>query len=149
MLTLFERSASRKALAVLQENEVLATSLGISSSLHKIGTVLVGGFLAGVAGGFYIHSVGILDPRLFGFESSLLIITFAVIGGPRNFWGSIMAAVILTVIPELLRFSTTYRMILYGASLVLVVIVRPEGLLRRRTSHRIDEHRATSTASPT
>jgi branched-chain amino acid transport system permease protein len=133
LLILFERSATRKALAVLRENNILAASLGINGSWLKMGTVAAGGFIAGVAGGFYIHSVGILDPRLFGFESSLLIVTFAILGGTRNFLGAIIGATLLTVIPEMLRFSSTYRMVLYGLTLVLVIILRPEGVLGLRS----------------
>lgn len=129
LLSLFERSATRKAIAVLRENEVVAASLGINSVLHKAGAVAAGGFIAGVAGGFYIHSVGLLDPRSFGFESSLLIVTFAVIGGARHFWGAVTGATLLTIIPEILRFSSTYRMVLYGIVLILVVILRPNGII--------------------
>jgi branched-chain amino acid transport system permease protein len=129
LLSFFEQSATRKLIAVLRDNEVVAASLGVNSLLHKAGVVAAGGFIAGVAGGFYIHSVGLLDPRFFGFESSLLIVTFAIIGGARNFWGAVIGATLLTVIPELLRFSSTYRMVLYGVALILVVILRPNGLL--------------------
>lgn len=132
LLTLFEQSATRKSLAVLRENEVVAASLGVNSLLHKAAAVAVGGFLAGIAGGFYIHSVGLLDPRSFGFESSLLIVTFAIIGGARNFWGAVIGATLLTIIPELLRFSSTYRMVLYGVALILVVVLRPDGILGLR-----------------
>jgi branched-chain amino acid transport system permease protein len=137
-LTLFERSAPRKALAVLREDDILAASLGINSFWHKLGTVAAAGVLAGIAGGFYIHSVGILDPHLFGFESSLVIVTFAVLGGTRNFMGAIVGAALLTVIPEALRFSSNYRMVLYGATLVLVIILRPEGLLGPRSRRMTD-----------
>lgn len=129
LLSLFERSAARHALAVLRENQSLATSLGISGPRHRLGAVTAGGFLVGLGGGFYIHSVGLLDPRMFGFEHSLLILVFAVLGGVRHFTGPLLGAVALTILPEALRFSPSSRMVLYGTVLVIVAVLRPEGIL--------------------
>ena len=141
LLSLFERSAGRRALAVLRENDTLAASLGINGFTHRFGALVAGAFLSGIAGGFYIHTVGILDPRMFGFESSLLILMFAIFGGTRNYLGAVAGAIILTVLPELFRFSPTYRMILYGLTLVLVAVLRPEGVLSAFPSKLINRFR--------
>jgi branched-chain amino acid transport system permease protein len=126
---LFEASALRKAFAVVREDQTLASTLGIDIARHRIAATTAAGFLAGIGGGFYVHAVGVLEPRMFGFENSILILAYAIVGGARNFGGAFLAAIILTTVPEVLRFSMDLRMILYGVSLVLVVVLRPEGLL--------------------
>lgn len=143
-LVLFERTLTRKAFTLLRENEILAASLGISRSRHVLVSITMGAFIAGVAGSFYIHNVGILDPRLFGFENSLLIIAFVIFGGTRSFLGPLIGASLLTVIPEMLRFSSNYRMILYGVAILVVIILRPEGILgTRKTQTRHNRLHAT------
>jgi branched-chain amino acid transport system permease protein len=134
LFLLFERTHARKAFTLIQEDEVLASSLGVNVARHRLMTIAGGGILAGIAGGFYVHGVGILEPRVFGFEQSLLILVYPVFGGRRNFAGPLVGAALLTVIPEAFRFSTSLRMILYGLVLVLVVVFRPGGIVRERSN---------------
>jgi branched-chain amino acid transport system permease protein len=125
----FDRSAVRKALLILRENETLAASLGISVPGHAIFAVTMAGLLAGLGGGLYIHTVGILDPGMFGFENSVRILVYPIIGGFGSFIGPVIGASALTVAPELLRFTPPFRMVLYGASLVAAVVLLPGGVL--------------------
>ena len=126
---LFEKSDIRRALSVIKENEILATTLGINVLYHRVLCLGAGGFIIGIAGGFYIHNVGILEPRMFGFESSLIILMFPILGGYRHFLGPLIGAFLLTFVPEALRFSTNSRMILYGITLIIVISARPEGII--------------------
>lgn len=128
VLGLFERSAMRKAFRIIRTNENMATTIGISVSRHRFIAVAAGGFWAGLAGAFYIHNFGILEPRMFGFDFSMVIVMYAIIGGEKTFIGPMAAALFLTVVPELLRFSSSLRMVLYGSVLVAVMVFWPEGI---------------------
>jgi len=129
---LFEKSAMRRAFTVIRENETLAVTLGINIPRHRFVSLMIGSFIAGIAGSFYIHSVGILDPKMFGFETSLLILMYPIFGGSKTFIGPIVGAVLLTTIPEALRVSPEFRLILYGMTIVLVMLFRPEGIVAGR-----------------
>ncbi|HEX8396277.1 MAG TPA: branched-chain amino acid ABC transporter permease [Pyrinomonadaceae bacterium] len=127
----FEKSSFRRALAVLRENEQLATTLGIGALRHRVVVIGASGFLAGIAGGFYIHHAVVLKPELYGFASSLLILMYPISGGTRTFLCPVIGAVLLTFLPDFLRFQGAgpERLIIYGAVLVLIMVLRPEGLL--------------------
>ena len=89
-------------------------------------------FLAGVAGGLYAHYIGILVPSTFGFTKSIEILVMVVLGGMGSITGSVIAATVLTLLPELLRSFDDYRMVAYSLLLILVMIFRPSGLMGRR-----------------
>lgn len=125
----FERSLPRRALLVVRANELAASSMGISVVHSRVWSVVASAFIGGLAGGLYIHSVGILDPHLFGFKKSVEVIMYAVAGGSFGLWGTLLSSLVLTAVPELLRFSEALRMILYGICIVLLVVLRPEGIL--------------------
>jgi branched-chain amino acid transport system permease protein len=127
-----EGTSVRKAFFQMRSDPDLARALGIDVARHELLALAIGGAIAGLAGGLFINSVGIVEPRMWGFQFSVQILMFAVVGGSTYFGGAVAGAFILTLVPELLRFSSSYRMILYGLVIVIVTIMRPEGLLPRR-----------------
>jgi branched-chain amino acid transport system permease protein len=127
-----EASSVRTALFQVRADPELARALGIHVERHELFALALGGAVAGVAGGLFVQSVGIVEPRVWGFQFSVQVLMFAVVGGSTHFAGAVAGAVLLTLVPEVLRFSSSYRMLLYGAVIVLVTILRPEGLLSRR-----------------
>lgn len=129
LLFIFERSLPRRALLAVRGNEVMAASFGINVAQSRMWSVAAGAFLGGLAGGLYIHSVGILDPHIFGFKRSVEIIMYVVTGGTYGLWGPLLSAALLTAVPEILRFSEALRMVLYGICIILFAVLRPEGLL--------------------
>jgi branched-chain amino acid transport system permease protein len=131
-LGIFDKCPMRLALRIIKEDEVNAASLGINIGLHRLAAVVSGSFVVALAGGLYIHAVGLLEPRMFGFDNSLEILIFAIVGGTATYVGPICGAVLLTALPELLRFSTSLRMLFYGAVLVVIIIFRPEGIIGSR-----------------
>lgn len=132
-----EATSVRGAIHQLRADPQLARALGIHVERHELFSLVLGGAIAGLAGGLFVNSVGIVEPRVWGFQFSVQILMFAVVGGSTYFGGAVMGAVVLTLVPEVLRFSSSYRMILYGIVLVLVTILRPEGLLPRRPTRWI------------
>jgi branched-chain amino acid transport system permease protein len=132
----FERSPIRSAFRLIKEDDVSAASIGIDVHSHRLAAMVISSFLVGLAGGLYIHAVGLLEPRMFGFENSVQILMFAIVGGTATSVGPVLAGVSLTILPELLRFSTSLRMLIYGAVLVAVMVFRPEGIVTRSSRRR-------------
>ena len=118
-----------RGMLAVRDNEVAAQSMGINAFKYKMLSFIVAAFFAGIAGGLYAHYMGFIQPTVFDFNKSIDYLTFVVFGGMGSLSGSIIAAVILTFLPELLRGMQEYRMIVYPLALILLMIFRPQGLL--------------------
>lgn len=116
-------SRSGRAIMSIRDNTIAAESLGINITKYKLMAFSVSAALAGVAGVLYSHNLSSLmaQPKNFGYNMSITILVFVVLGGIGNIRGSIIAAVVLTLIPELLRGLNDYRMLIY--SIVLIVMM--------------------------
>ncbi len=93
---------------------------------------MLGAALIGGGGAIQAHYILIMNPNELGFFISLTYIIFLLFGGMHVLWGPILAAIILTGLPEVTRFTAEYRLILYGLVIVVVVLFRPQGLITRR-----------------
>ena len=113
----------------VRENEIAAESMGINTFKYKIMAFIIGAFFAGLAGGLYSHYSGYIQPTAFDFNKSIDYLTFVVFGGMGSLSGSIIATIILTFLPELLRSMQDFRMIIYPLALIILMIFRPQGLL--------------------
>jgi len=125
------RSRHGRALLAIREDDIAAQASGIPVAFNKIFAFAVAAFFAGIAGALYAHSIGILSAKTFGFMRSVEIVVIVVLGGMGSFSGSIIAAIILTVLPEGLRGFASYRMLIYSILLIVMMIYRPSGLLGR------------------
>lgn len=123
------RSRHGRAILSIRENEVAAESTGIPTTYYKVFAFTLAAFFAGVAGGLYAHKMGSLSPADFDFNRSIDYLVMVVLGGMGSITGSIIAAVVLTLLPELLRFLADWRMLIYSLVLVLMMLFRPKGLL--------------------
>lgn len=121
-----------RAILSLRENEIAAEAVGVPGTRYKVLAFTLSSFFAGVAGGLYAHYITVLDPATFDFNMSIEILVMVVLGGMGSFTGSVLAAVVLTLLPELLRDLADYRMLIYSVVLVLMMILRPQGLLGKR-----------------
>lgn len=121
-----------RAILSLRENEIAAEAVGVPGTRYKVLAFTISSFFAGVAGGLYAHYITVLDPATFDFNMSIEILVMVVLGGMGSFTGSVLAAVVLTLLPELLRDLADYRMLIYSVVLVLMMILRPQGLLGKR-----------------
>ena len=121
-----------RAILSLRENEIAAEAVGVPSTRYKVLAFTLSSFFAGVAGGLYAHYITVLDPATFDFNMSIEILVMVVLGGMGSFTGSVLAAVVLTLLPELLRDLADYRMLIYSVVLVLMMILSPQGLLGKR-----------------
>jgi branched-chain amino acid transport system permease protein len=112
------------------DDEIAAEAMGINATRYKITAFLVGAFFAGVAGAVYAHFKQYIAPQGFGFDKSIEIVVMVILGGMGNTVGVIMAAILLTVLGEWLRQFGDFRMILYSLLIILLMILRPQGLFR-------------------
>lgn len=118
-----------RSLYAIRENEIAAESCGIDTTRMKVLSFTVGSFLGGLGGGLYAHYMYYINPQDFGFMKSIEILNMVVLGGMGSIPGTILGAVILTLAPEMLRVVAEYRLLFYGALLVILMIFRPNGLL--------------------
>jgi branched-chain amino acid transport system permease protein len=112
----------------VHDDEVAAEAMGINTTRYKITAFALGAFFAGLAGGLYGHFKQYLNPDGFNFMKSFEIVVMVILGGMGNTVGVIIAAVLLTILPEILRPVAEYRMILYSLLLIILMLVRPQGL---------------------
>ena len=127
-------AASRmgRAFAAINRDELAAEVMGIDITRAKLASFTVGAVVAGLAGALWAHYVQFIEPEEFGFARSVMPFTFVVVGGLQTFWGSLVGAAVLTLLPEWLRFLKEWRLALYGVAMLAVMIVRPQGLVDHR-----------------
>ncbi|WP_414632164.1 ABC transporter permease subunit, partial [Bifidobacterium sp. UBA6881] len=109
-----------------------AEALSIRTGAYKALAYALAAFFAGLAGSLLAHQYTYIDPTIFNVNMSLLILTIIVMGGMNSPLGAVLGAVILIGGPELLRFATEARVLLYGVLLVLVILFRPQGLFAKK-----------------
>jgi branched-chain amino acid transport system permease protein len=125
-------STHGRALFAIRDDEVAAEALGVDTTSYKVLAFVLGAFFAGVAGGLFAHFLSYLNPSSFTFIRSIEVIAMVVLGGMGSVSGSVLAAIMLTVLPEALRPVKEYRMVLYSLMLIVLMITRPQGLLGTR-----------------
>jgi branched-chain amino acid transport system permease protein len=127
----FDGSRLGFASRAVRDDPLAAAATGVSVLKVRIVTFALGGAIVGAGGSLQAHYVLIINPQELGFFVSLTFIIFLLVGGMQSLWGPVLAAVVLTALPELTRFANEYRLILYGFVIVLVVLFRQEGLVTR------------------
>lgn len=116
-------SRSGRAIKAIRDNRIAAESIGINITKYKLMAFSVSASLAGAAGVLYAHNLASLQASKFNFNTSILVLVFVVLGGIGNIRGSIIAAVVLTLLPELLRSLNDYRMLIYAIVLIVMMLV--------------------------
>ncbi len=117
-------SRSGRAIMAIRDNSIAAESIGIDLTRYKMLAFSISAMLAGVAGALYSHNLSTLaaTSKNFGYNMAIMILVFVVLGGIGNIRGSIIAAVILTLLPELLRAVNDYRMLIYAVLLIALML---------------------------
>ena len=118
-----------RAWEALREDEIACRSLGLNPMKIKLSAFTLGAMFAGFGGAFFAARQGIVNPESFTFIESALILAIVVLGGMGSQLGVIVAAIILTVLPELAREFSEYRMLIFGLVMILMMVWRPQGLL--------------------
>lgn len=131
-LWFLSKSPLQRILDAVREDELSAASLGINTVYVKLVCFGVGAFLAAVAGSFYAHHLIHVTPDQFGIVVSVFIVLYAVLGGTNNMWGPPIGAVIMTLIPEVVRGLESWRPTAFGVIILVLLLIRPDGLLAFR-----------------
>lgn len=125
-----------RVLKAIREDEIFAQALGKNVTRYKIMIFVIGGALAAISGALYAHYVTFIDPTSFTILESIFMISIVIVGGAGSLKGSVAGAVVLIVLPEVLRFvgmpnaiAANMRQIIYGALLVIMMMFRPKGLM--------------------
>ncbi|MES2461428.1 MAG: branched-chain amino acid ABC transporter permease [Armatimonadota bacterium] len=120
----------------VREDEIAAQAMGVNTTRVKVNAFVLGAFFAGMAGALYAHFEQSVAPTSFGFVRSFDFVTMVVLGGLGSITGSVLAAIILTALPEILRSSlgaqfNQYRLVTYAFLLIVLMLVRPQGIFGR------------------
>jgi branched-chain amino acid transport system permease protein len=127
----------------VRDDEVAAEAMGINTTRFKVKAFVIGAFFAGIGGGLFSHYIQYITPDNFTFLKSIEIVVMVILGGMGSTYGVILAAVILTILPEALREFSEYRMIIYSLLLIILMISRPQGLFGSKTiKKRVEKYKA-------
>ena len=118
-----------RGLVAVKDDEVAAEAMGINPTFLKILAFVLGAAIAGLAGGIFASFIHYVNPDNFTYMESVVMLTMVVLGGVGSVPGIIVGATILTILPEALRGISTYRYAIYGILLVMMMIVRPQGMI--------------------
>jgi branched-chain amino acid transport system permease protein len=128
VVTTIVNSTYGRGFIAVHDDEIAASAMGINPVRYKVTAFVIGAFFAGIAGGLYAHHKLVLKPDGFDFVKSIEIVVMVILGGMGRTVGVILAAIILTILPELLRGVAEYRMIIYSLLIILLMLTRPQGL---------------------
>ena len=128
LLWRLRRSKVGRAFESIKEDETAAGLMGIDVAAHKMLAFVLGAAIAGLAGGLNAHLTFFIGPNEFGFDRAVDILTMTILGGINSLTGPIVGAVILTLLPELLRSFKDFRLVVNGFILVLIVLFLPKGI---------------------
>ena len=135
------KSRTGRAITAIRDNDIAAESVGINISKYKVVAFVIGAFFAGLAGVIYAHNVGLIKPTTFDYNKSLEILVIVVLGGMGSISGSIIAAIILTLLPEFLRGADNLRMLMYAIVLIIMMIVNnskiKQGIMTNKTLSKL------------
>ena len=125
--SLVNSTYGRGFLAV-HDDEIAAGAMGVNPIRYKVTAFCIGAFFAGIAGGLFAHHKVFLSPTGFDFMRSIEIVVMVILGGMGRTAGVVVAAIVLTLLPEMLRQFSDYRMIVYSLLIIVLMIARPQGL---------------------
>lgn len=128
IMTMIMTSRKGREVLSIRENEIAAENIGININKVKLYGFALSAFFAGVGGSLFAHNVGILTPDKFGFMFSIEILVMVVFGGLGSITGSLLSAILLTLLNEQLREVSQFRYLVYAIILIVLMIFRPEGV---------------------
>ena len=135
-LWLVGRSRIGRAMEAIREDETAAAVMGVPVARYKLGVLVASAALAGVAGCLSAHVSSFIGPNEYGFEPAVTILSYALLGGIGNPLAPVLGAWVLTLLPELLRGVSDFRLVLNGLIIVAAVLFLPNGLLAIRMKRR-------------
>jgi branched-chain amino acid transport system permease protein len=126
------RSKHGRAITAIRDNEIAARAMGVNVTYYKLLVFVLSAFAAGLSGVLYGKAVGIIRQDNFSYNYSIEILVMVVLGGMGSMTGAVIAATVLTALPNLMQALSTYRMLIYSLLLIIVMIFKPSGLMGHR-----------------
>lgn len=123
------KSRQGRNMVAIREEELASKMVGINVFKYKMYSLIISAFLAGIGGGLLATYLGFLQPKMFGLVKSTELTIIVIFGGLGSISGSVVGSLILISLPELLRSFADWRLVVYGAAVVFIMIARPEGLM--------------------
>ncbi len=117
-----------RGLQAIKENELASQIVGLNTTRYKVVAFTISAFFAGLAGSLYAHLETFISPDTFSFDQSVVFLVMLLIGGAGSVGGALIGAVLLTLLPEWLRFLKDYYMVMYGSLVILLIIFMPSGI---------------------
>ncbi len=124
-----DSSSVGRTLLAIQQGDFVAESVGINVTRFKVFALCVGCFFAGITGSFYAHFIKVLTPDSFGVLQAIYLVVYMVVGGRRRFYGAILGAFILTLLPEFFRVLREYQPFVFVGILLVIIFLLPDGLV--------------------
>jgi branched-chain amino acid transport system permease protein len=128
-----------RAWEAIRQDEDVAALMGVNTLVYKLWSFVIGAAVGGAAGVLYASKVMVISPDMFKFDVSVLILACVVFGGIGNIWGVILGAGILAYLPDRIRFISDARQVIFGLVLIIMMNLRPDGLLPRKKREKITE----------
>lgn len=132
-----EEGRAGRAWSTIREDEEMGIIFGLKNISYKIYAFILSGLIGGIAGGIYASSALYLSPETFNYNISIIVLSSIILGGIGNVYGVIVGAVILSYLPDRIRFLQETRMILFGLILILIVNIKPDGLFKSRKKNNL------------
>src|SRR5262249_56791749 len=131
------------AVTAVHDDERVADLMGLDVRAFQIAAFTIGSIIAGIGGGLYAHHFSFIEAQYFNIGLSITIVLYVLLGGTQTVLGPLIGAVVFTLLPELLRGSANWRYVLFAAAVIVLMALRPQGLLTRaqvRRLLRLDRH---------
>jgi branched-chain amino acid transport system permease protein len=132
----FDLSRAGRLCYAVRDDDEAARSVGINIVAMRLAAFAWGALIAGIAGALFAHYALYIESSNFNFLISANAVLFVILGGVQTFWGAIIGAIVFTILPEGLRFLADWRLTAYGAILVLMMVLRPEGMITLQSLRR-------------
>ena len=125
------------AMRAVHDDEAVADLMGIHKRAIQVSAFTLGGAIAGLSGGLYALYFGFIEAQYFNANISIFVLLYVLIGGTQTAWGPLVGASFFTLIPEVLRIGDDWRFFIFGIIIVVMMIIRPEGIITRDALERI------------
>ena len=130
-----------RAWEAIRQDEDVASLMGVNTLVYKLWSFVIGAAVSGAAGVLFASKVMVIAPQMFTFNVSVLVLACVVFGGIGNIWGVVLGAAILSYLPERIRFISDARQLVFGLVLIIMMNLRPDGLLPRKKREKIAEEK--------
>jgi branched-chain amino acid transport system permease protein len=126
----------------VHDDEAASAIMGVNVRAVQVIAFTIGAGFAGLSGALYAHNFGFVEAQYFDALLSIYVLLFVLIGGTQTAWGPLVGSLFFTLLPELLRIGGAWRYVIFGVAIVVMMAVRPEGIVTRAMVRRLSWRRA-------